>query len=371
MHILVINWRCIKNPLAGGAEIYFQEIFRRLVKKGLKITQLAVKFPKSSEKEIIDGIEILRMGDALTFNFTVMRELPHILEASDYELVIDDINKIPFFSPWFTKKPVLALVMHLFRKSIFREVSFLKAGYVYLAECLIPLCYKNNYFATLSLSSKEDLVKMGIKESKISVIPPGIDLEKYQPDFCEKKEKLILHVGRLKRYKSVDHLILAAHKLIKKRQDFKVIIVGTGDDEERLKKLTYDLDLTDYVIFTGYLSDEEKIRYYKKARVLVENSIKEGWGMITIEANACGTPVISSKSPGLKDAVVDGVTGFLYEYGNIQELVEKLEQVLSDDELTIKMAQAGIEWAKQFSWDKASEKMLEVINNAIKRDNID
>ncbi|MEO0076645.1 MAG: glycosyltransferase family 4 protein [candidate division WOR-3 bacterium] len=365
MNILAINWRCIKNPLAGGAEIYFQEIFKRIVKMGHSVTQLAVMFDGALEKEIIDGIEIVRLGAKNTFNFSVYRELPHFLEEHNYDIIIDDLNKIPFYSPWLTKKPVLALMMHLFRKSIFSEVSFPFASYVYLMESLIPLCYKNNNFAALSESSKQDLVHLGIKPEKITVIPPGIDLTQYQPNFAIKEKNLIIHTGRIKRYKSIDHLLYATEKLSQKRKDFKVVIIGDGDDLPRLKDIVQKLKIGNLITFTGYISEQEKLSYYQKATVLVENSIKEGWGMIVIEANACGTPVIAARSPGLKDAVLDQKTGFLYDYGNIDDLTSKIELLLDDIKLNRQMAEAGIEWAKNFSWDKCANEMMDVIEKTV------
>jgi glycosyltransferase involved in cell wall biosynthesis len=365
MNIFVINWRCFKNPLAGGAEIYFQEIFKRIVNMGHKVTQLAVQFNNAPENEIIDGIKIIRIGTKNTFNFAVYRELPHLLEQENYDIVIDDLNKIPFYSPWLTKKPVLALMMHLFRKSIFSEVFFPFASYVYLTESLIPLCYKKNYFAALSESSKQDLVKMGIKPDKIVTIPPGIDLQLYQPNDAIKQDNLIIHTGRLKKYKSTDHLIMVTQRLIEKRKDLKVVIIGGGDDLPRLKELTKKLALENYITFTGYIPEHKKINYYQKASVLVENSIKEGWGMIVIEANACGTPVIASRSPGLRDAVLDQKTGFLYDYANINELAEKIELLLDNKTLHRQMAQAGIQWAKNFSWDNAAKEMLKIIKKTV------
>lgn len=366
MNILVINWRCIKNPLAGGAEIYFQEIFKRIVQMGHSVTQLAVSYPNSLNEEVVDGIKIIRFGTKNTFNFAVYRELPHLVRENHYDIVIDDLNKIPFFSPWLTNKPVLALMMHLFRTSIFHEVFLPFASYVYLMESLIPLCYKKNNFATLSESSKQDLIKMGIKPEKIVVIPPGIDLTKYQPNFASKEKNLIIHVGRLKKYKSTEHLIYATQKLINKRKNIKVVIIGDGDDLPRLQSITQKLNLTNWITFTGYLSESEKIQYYQKATLLVENSLKEGWGMIVIEANACGTPVIAARSAGLKDAVLDHKTGFLYDYGNIDELVEKIDWLLSDLEQNQKMAEVAIQWAKNFSWQSAAEKMMSIIEQSIK-----
>ncbi|MEO0112908.1 MAG: glycosyltransferase family 4 protein [candidate division WOR-3 bacterium] len=369
--ILLINWRCPKNPLAGGAEIYAYEIFRRI--KEHEITYLAERFPESKEEEEIEGIRIIRMGNKWTFNFSVYRNINEIVDKYNFDLVIDDLNKIPFYSPYFLKKkiPVLALVMHLFRKAIFSETNIFFGSYVYLTESLIPLVYKNNYFACLSQSTKEDLLRLFKNnkeiEEKIYVIPPGIDLDRYKPDFSKKRERIICHVGRLKKYKSIHHLIYAV-KILKERNinNFKVLIVGEGDDKERLMKLVKKLNLTDIIEFTGYVSEEEKIDIYQRSLFLVENSIKEGWGLIVMEANACGTPVISAMAPGLKETVIDGETGFFYPYGDVDTLAEKMKILLINDNLREEMGKKAIDWAKNFTWEKSANLMKELIEKVLR-----
>lgn len=368
MNILVINWRDIKNPRAGGAEVYFQEIFKRIANQGHKVTLFCTGFDNAPKEEVIDGIRIIRKGKELTFNWTVYRNLTNLLEREQYDLIIDDLNKIPFYSPWIVKrkKPVLVILMHLFRNAIFKEVVFPLASYVYLGESLIPLCYKNNNFAVLSESSKKDVLRFGIKEELITVIPPGTDTEKYLPKKDQDaKEKIILHVGRLKKYKSTHHLLYAAKVLKERRKDFRVIIVGDGDDLPRLKKIAKKLELDKIVKFTGFVPEEKKIEYYQNGTLLVENSVKEGWGLIVMEANACGIPVIASRVPGIVDAVKEYKSGFLYEYGNINELVTKIETLLKDTSLCEAMGRAGRIWAKEFTWDNASKKMLEVIERSL------
>lgn len=370
--ILLINWRCPKNPLAGGAEIYAYEIFRRIRKMGYEVTYLAEKFPESKEEEEMEGIKIIRMGRKWTFNFSVYRNINEIIENEKFDLVIDDLNKIPFYSPYFLKKkaPVLALVMHLFRSSIFSETNIFFGSYVYFTESLIPYIYKNNYFACLSESTKEDLQKLfkDLKK-KIYIVPPGIDLTKYKPDFSKKRERIICHVGRLKRYKSVRHLIYAT-KILKDRNinDFKILIVGEGDDKKRLMNLTKKLNLTKIIEFTGYVSEEKKIDIYQRSLFLIENSVKEGWGLIIMEANACGTPVISAKSPGLKDTVIDGETGFFYPYGVIERLAEKMRVLLENDKLREEMEKKAIRHARNFTWEKSASLMKELINLAIRNE---
>lgn len=355
MKVLVVNWRCIRNPLAGGAEIYLQEIFRRLVERGHEVSQLAERYPGSAPGETLDGIRVIRLGGARTFNFAVCRNLRRVVEEGGYDVVVDDLNKIPFYSPRLVRVPVLAILMHLFRGSIFREAFFPLAAYVWLAESAIPWAYRDCRFTVLSESSKRDVVKLGIRPERVAVVPPGTDFDRFSPDESVAREPVVLHVGRLKKYKSADHLLRAARLLLDRGRDFRAVIVGTGDDRPRLEKLAAELELGDAVEFTGFISEDEKVNWYRRSAVLVENSVKEGWGLIVMEANGCGTPVVVARSPGLVDSSRDGVNGLFYEYGNVPDLAEKLDRVLTDDELRGRLGRQALGWARQWTWDTAAD----------------
>ncbi|MBN2536685.1 glycosyltransferase family 4 protein [candidate division WOR-3 bacterium] len=355
MKVLVINWRCARNPLAGGAEIYLQEIFRRLVERGHEVCQLAERYPGSAPEETLDGIRVIRVGGARTFNFAVCRNLRRVVEEGGYDVVVDDLNKIPFYSPRLVRVPVLVILMHLFRGSIFREAFFPLAAYVWLAESAIPWAYRDCRFTVLSESSKRDVVKLGIRPERVAVVPPGTDFERFSADENVAREPVVLHVGRLKKYKSTDHLLRAARLLRDRGREFRAVIVGTGDDRPRLEKLAAELELGDTVEFTGFISEDEKVNWYRRSAVLVENSVKEGWGLIVMEANGCGTPVVVARSPGLVDSSRDGVNGLFYEYGNIPDLAEKLDRVLTDDELRGRLGRQAIGWARQWTWDAAAD----------------
>jgi glycosyltransferase involved in cell wall biosynthesis len=366
--ILVINWRCMHNPLAGGAEIYLREIFRRLVERGHEVTQLAERYPGSSETETIDGIKVLRMGGAQTFNFAVYSSLKRVVADGGYDVVVDDLNKVPFYSPWIVKdRPVMAILMHLFRGSIFKEALFPLASYVWLAESMIPWAYRGRLFSVLSESSKKDVVRIGIEPERVAVVPPGTDFDRFRVDESVARDPIpvLLHVGRIKRYKAVDHLLRAAEVLKKRGREFKVVILGTGDDRPRLEKMTAELNLGGAVEFTGFVSEEEKVRWYRRSAVLVENSVKEGWGLIVMEANGCGTPVVVARSPGLVDSSKDGVNGLFYGYGDIGQLAEKLDLLMKDEELRMKLGRQAVGWAKQWTWDGAADATEEIIKRAV------
>jgi glycosyltransferase involved in cell wall biosynthesis len=365
MRMLVVNWRCPKNPLAGGAEVYLQEIFSRLVNRGHHVTLLSERFAGSESEDVIDGIRVIRTGGKLTFNFAAARQVGRLADALGADVVIDDLNKIPFYSTWHTDRPVLAILMHLFRGSIFRETLPPMAAYVWLAETMIPLAYKRCRFAVLSESSKQDTIKVGIDTGRITVIPPGTDFGRFSPDASVPREPLVLHVGRLKRYKATDHLLQAARLLKDRGVKLTTVIVGDGDDKPRLEQLAAKLGLGADVLFTGFIPEAEKVNWYRRAAVLVENSVKEGWGLIVMEANACGTPVVAANSPGLRDSSKDGVNGLMYEYGDVPSLAEKLEKLLSDDALRTRLGRQGIPWAKQWTWDGAAEAMERVVEETI------
>jgi len=354
MRILVLNWRCTKNPLAGGAEVYLQEIFSRLVARGHSVTLLCERFAGSEPEEFIDGIRTIRVGGKFTFNFAAARQVGRLADSLDADIVIDDLNKVPFYSPWYTKRPVLAILMHLFRGSIFREALPPLAAYVWLAETMIPWAYRRCRFTVLSESSKKDTVKVGIDPARITVIPPGTDFTRFQPDRSVAREPVVLHVGRLKRYKATDHLLQAARRLKERGVKFTTVIVGDGDDKPRLQALAAKLGLAEDVRFTGFIPEAEKVNWYRRAAVLAENSVKEGWGLIVMEANACGTPTVVARSPGLVDSSRDRVNGLMYDYGDVPALAERLEQLLTDAGLRVRLGQQAIAWAKQWTWEGAA-----------------
>lgn len=356
MNILVINWQDWKNPYAGGAEVYLYEIFSRLIKKGHNVIILCSRGPKQKRYEIIDGYEIYRIGKRINFNFFVPLALRALLRQRKIDVIIDDQNKIPFYSPLFSKKRNIIMIMHLFRKTIFRETNYIFAGYVYLTEVLIPLLYRHSHFIAISQSTAHDLRNMGIK-GKISVVYCGISEYKLKVSVPRQKN-LVVYVGRVKKYKSIDHLLYAIN-LIGQELSVDLTIVGDGDALMDLNKLARKLNLV--VNFRGFVTEEEKYRIYHQARIVVQPSIKEGWGLTSIEAQACGTPVICANTPGLKETVIDGKTGYLYEYGNITQLAERIKTLLLDDEKWCNFSIAAREWTKRFSWDNAAEMMERIL----------
>jgi len=368
LNILALNWEDLSNPQAGGAEVHLQEILKRIARKGHNLTLLCSGFPGGKSSEIIDGIRIIRRGSRYNFNLVAPFALRSLLRRSPWDIVIEDINKIPFYTPLYTHNlPLLVIIPHLFADSVFKEINFVLGTYIYLSEKPIPWLYRGFKFMVISESTKQDLIKRGLPPQDIHVIHCGIDHSLYHPDPAVKKDPLptVIYLGRLKKYKSIDHLLSAFALTLRRIPQAKLNVVGDGDYKRHLINLADKLNISHRVEFTGFVSKEEKVKRLQQAWVAVYPSLKEGWGLTNIEANACGTPVIASNVPGLKDSVIHGETGLLFEYGDVQKLSQYLVEILSDANCREKLTQGGLAWAKRFSWDEAAEKTLELIQKSV------
>jgi glycosyltransferase involved in cell wall biosynthesis len=250
----------------------------------------------------------------------------------------------------------MPMLMHLFRTAIYRETNILFASYVFLTERLIPYFYPRSDFVAISRSTAEDLKIIGIK-NKIFVIQSGIPVIPHNIRE-ERQNNLIAYVGRVKKYKSIDHFVKAVAKL-KKRKNVEAVIVGDGDARNDLIHLSQNMNVD--IQFTGFVTEEEKYRMYHRARVVVQPSIKEGWGLTAIEAQSCGTPVVCANSPGLREVIQDGKTGFLYDYGDINSLVQKILVLLDNEKRWRQFSSSARVWASEFSWDRAADTLEQII----------
>ncbi|MFP4459037.1 MAG: glycosyltransferase family 4 protein [Candidatus Zixiibacteriota bacterium] len=368
LKILVLNWEDRKHPMAGGAEVHLHEVFGRMVDMGHEVTLLSCKVPGAPKEEILDGIKVVRRGSRAFFNFVLPFVWIRQFYRDKYDIVCIDVNKIPFFSPLLVKKPAVVIAHHFFGKSIFIEASWPVALYVYLTEKLFLKLYRKYTFVIGSPSTARELGELGIDNDKINIVNYCVDHGLYRRTGVPKAEKpLIGYLGRLKQYKSVDHLIDALPKIRKVVKDARLVIVGDGDYLPELKAKVDQMSLNGIVEFAGFVSAEKKVEILQKCWVVVNPSAKEGWGLTVVESNACGTPVVASDVPGLRDAVVDDITGLLFQYGNIDEIADKTIQVIEDDDLRNKLTREGLKWAASFDWKIAAKKTLDILYKEIEK----
>lgn len=359
--ILIFNWRDIKHSQAGGAELYVHELARRWQAMGHQVTVFCGSDGRSPRHETIEGIQIIRRGG---FHMVyVWAALYYALRLRHtHDVIIDCHNGIPFFTPFYARKPVFCVVHHVHQDVFAKYLNRPRAALAsFLEKSVMPWAYRNSRFMTVSASSKDAMVaELAIPAGNIDIIPNGVDLSLLVPG---EKAALptVAYVGRLKAYKSVDVLIRAFAEVLQKTPKAQLVIGGTGDDADRLQRLTVTLGISASVTFLGRISDPEKIRLLQEAWVFVNPSLMEGWGITTIEANACGTPVIASDVPGLRDSVKFPSAGYLVPYGDVKAFARKIQYVLNHEDQRRQMSDnAGI-WARNFDWQTSAVSFLEVI----------
>ncbi len=367
MRILALNWNDLSNPFAGGAEVHLEELLRRLVRYGHEVTLFCSGYQNCLPEETIEEIRIIRRGNRYNFNLIAPFHLRRLVKKNRFDILVEDINKIPFYTPLYLKLKTLVVVPHLFATTVFQEINFVLGTYIYLAERPLVPIYRGMPFNVISESTAEDIAERGVPRDSISVIHCGINRQVYSRDTNVPKYErpTILYLGRIKKYKSIQHLIKAFALVKKEVPDARLMVVGNGDYLDKLKSLSRSLGLSADVEFPGFVSLENKVERMRRAHVAVLPSLKEGWGLTNIEANAVGTPVIAANVPGLKDSVQDGQTGFLYAYGDITELARKIVTILTDDNLRAKLEKVGLQWADGFNWDKAAKKFEALLESIV------
>lgn len=360
--ILIFNWRDTKHKWAGGAEVYIHELAKRFVKDGNSVTIFCGNVGKLPKNEVIEGIQIYRRGGFyMVYAWAAVYYLFKF--RGKYDVIIDSENGIPFFTPLYSSKKKFLLIHHVhqevFRKNLRKPFAQLA---VFLEAKLMPVVYRNTQVITVSPSSKAEILKHKLTKTDPIVIYNGVDLDLFKPG-VKSKTPTILYVGRLQRYKSIHVLLKAAKKILEAVPTAEIIIAGEGEERSRLMQLSKDLGLEGKVTFKGKVTEAEKIWLFQRAWVFVNPSLMEGWGITTIEANACGTAVVASNVPGLKDSVQDTKTGLLVPYGNADELSTAVIELIKNDRKRKKMSEESKVWVENFTWEKSADSFSAIMKN--------
>jgi glycosyltransferase involved in cell wall biosynthesis len=371
LEILVVNWLDRENPRSGGAETHLHETFGRVARAGHRVTLLCSGWAGAPARAELDGIQVHRVGRRYTFSLHVASyarrhlERPHVL--------VEDLNKVPVFSPLWSRAPVALLVHHLFGPTAFQEANPVLAGATWLLERPLPRLYRDIPTLAVSESTRDDLVERGMPRHRIRVVPNGIDPTAFAPDPDRPVEEFsrptLLFVGRLKRYKRVDLVIRAVARLAREGLDAELRIAGRGDHRPALERLTRELEVADRVRFEGFVSHDRKVELLRRSWVHVLTSPKEGWGITNLEAAAAGTPTVASDAPGLRESVLHAETGLLVPHGDLDALVEALTQLLTDPGERSTMGRKARTFAGTFSWDTTARRTLAFLRDAAGRKN--
>ncbi len=371
MKILIYNWKDIKNPFVGGAEIITFEFAGRLAAEGHEVTWFCRSFTGAKAEEVIDGVRIIRRGGQLTTYWEGYHYYKSLTEKPD--LVIDMLNTIAWQTPLYAKKEskVVQYVNQLAKEVWFYErrppVSWI--GRLLEPVQLIP--YHHLPVLTYANSTADDLVSWGYDRKQIKLFRLGLDHQRYRPG-QKAAYPLFLQVCRMVQMKRPDLTVKAFARVVKQYPEAKLALVGSGPFKDEVNALVDQLGLTKSVmmpdrniLFFKHTEGDQKVKLMQEAWCFIHPSVKEGWGMVLTEAAACGTPSIATAVTGQVDAVKDGKTGILISKDpSVEELTQAMIRIIENEPLRQAMSQEAIKWAAEFDWDKSYAGFKQAINQA-------
>ncbi len=367
MNILVLSWRGVKHPNAGGAEVSTFEHARGWVKMGHRVTLFTSYFPNAKKEEISDGVEIKRYGRQM-FGVQLEAFVWYLFKNHEkFDLVIDEFHGIPFFTPFYVRVKKMGFI-HEVAKEVWMLNPWPKPYNIFpavigtLFEPLIFKFYKKVPFMTVSDSTKKDLIAWGIPKSEITVVHNGVTIPKNLKEFDKEKELTLIFLGALSKDKGIEDALAAFACVYTKNKNSKLWVVGKSDKEylKKLKLLAEKLEINDRVTFYDFVTEEKKFELLSRAHLLINTSTREGWGLVVIEAAWMGTPTVGYNVPGLRDSIVDGKTGILCN-PDPNSCAKDILFLMKDNKKYQAFQVNSRKWAEGFSWKKSVQNSLKLI----------
>jgi glycosyltransferase involved in cell wall biosynthesis len=351
--IVIANWRDLRHPDAGGAEVYCEEVARRLARDGRDVVVLTSAVAGRPRSEMTDGYRVVRGGSRLgVYPFALLWLWWHRRHISG---VIDSQNGIPFFAPLAVRAgtPVVLLLHHIHRDQFAAYFSPAAARLGrWLEGPASRAVYGRRTVVAVSPSTRTAARRILGLRGTIYVAPPGCATVATAGARSVERSATprVVAVGRMVRHKRLDLAIDAMAGLAPTHPDVELHLIGDGPERNRLEAQAAATGAR--VVFHGAVDSSERDALVRSAWLGVNCTAGEGWGISVIEANACGLPVIGFRVPGLRDSIRDGETGWLVEEGGDlgAGIVDALD-LLSDPEEAARWSARTMAWAERADWD--------------------
>ena len=344
MKVVAVTWRDLAHPSAGGAELLIDRLLSGLTQRGHDVTLVCGGPISDHDYDVVDS--------GGTYSQYLRSPLICLSRFRDVDIVLDAENGVPYFSPLWRRKPSVCLVNHVHTDQWgTRFPRPVAAGCRVVESKVMPLVYRNRRFVAISRSTADALVDVGVNESRITVIEPGVDMPS-GPIPAKSAEPLFLSLNRLVPHKRID-LLLEAWRLASATIPGRLVVAGDGPGLHDLRRLAVAVPRVEV---RGRVSEEEKWDLLAGAWAVVTAADHEGWGMSVTEAAAAATPTLALDAPGIRDAMDDGTTGVLVPRKEDAQIPEAFAQAMidfvGDNERRLQLGQSARRRARDFSWDR-------------------
>jgi glycosyltransferase involved in cell wall biosynthesis len=359
LRILWLTWKDLGHPQAGGAEVLTYEVTKRLAAAGNEVTVFTSAYEGCNAHEIVDGVQIVRSGTYRSSVFSAARQYYNDdLGEHGFDVIVDGINTRPFNASRFARngERIVALISQLAKEYWFYETPFPLSyiGYYFLENRWLR-GYVDVPTITVSQSTRKELLELGF--SKVGVIPLGLNFEPLENLGEKESYPVIAYAGRINRAKRPDLLVKAFRNVRDRLPNSELWIIGEGPFKEKLREIAGD-----GVKFFDAASNSERRALLRRAWVLVNPSVREGFGLNIIEANALGVPCVAYDVPGLRDSIRDNETGMLVRASGPDPLSETLLRFLTEDSLRVKLSEGALRYSREFSWDRTAKEFMKLLD---------
>lgn len=370
-HILWLAWKDYTHPQAGGAEVVLREFMQRQVADGHKVSLLTVRHPGSAAREMMDGIDIIRIGNnRYTHSFQALWH--YVTKLRDrYDIVIETVNTAPYLSVLFKGRGKrFALAHQLAREVWFHEAKtpLSHLGYYVLEPAALRLMSTAKVpLITISESTKQDIARYGWAPERTHIVSEGIELEP------------VADLGAVRKFSRPTMLSLGAMRGMKRTLDqIEAFELAKRDIPDLQFKLAGDskgpygervlarIDASPYkqdIEYLGRVSTKDKIRLMRQSHIIVVTSVKEGWGLIVTEAASQGTPAVVYDVDGLRDSVQHGQTGIVTT-ATPAHLARGVTELLGDPSYYDVVRRNAWEWSQDITFDKGYEQFNAILEAA-------
>ena len=367
LRIAVLNWRDTTHPEGGGSERYIERIAADLVADGCEVQVLCSRHVGVSRRLHRDGVLFRHAGGRWTVYLWALATLLRArFTGHGPDVVVDVHNGIPFFARLVAGCPVVVLVHHIHREQwhvVFGR-TLAAAGW-WLESRVSPRLHRGCQYIAVSEVTRRELVELGVDESAVAVVHNGtVPVRPGQPDRDPTPSLVVL--GRLVPHKRVEHALAALAVLAPEFPELRLRVIGEGWWRAELEQEANRLAVADRVTFTGFIKEDAKEELLARSWLMLAPSVKEGWGLMVVEAAAHGVPSIAYRSAGgLAESIDHGRTGVLVD--DLPQLIDTARQLLVDHRRRNELGRAARDHVAGYSWRTASTSMHLLLRRAVNR----
>ena len=364
LRVTILSWRDSTHPEGGGAERYLERIAGDLAADGCEITVLCSRHAGAPSFAVRDGVTFRFSGGRFgVYPAALARLWLARLGRRRPDVVIDVHNGVPFFARLLAGCPVVVLVHHVHREqwSVVFGPLLARVGW-WLESTLSPRLHRGCQYIAVSAVTRSELVELGVRADDIAVVHNGSSSGD-GPQVARDPAPSLVVLGRLVPHKRVEHAMDVVAALQSEFPGLRLRVIGEGWWHQQLRQHARSIGIDHLVSLEGYVSEQRKEELLARSWLMLAPSVKEGWGLMVIDAAAHGVPSIAYRDAGgLSESIIHGRTGLLVD--GKQDLIDATRALLNDQPARESLGQAARSIAAGYSWRTASTSMLQLLSRA-------